>query len=463
MSGIKLYDQIRPYTEIIPVWTKGHYYANGSFVVVKTGDSDQLVDGTCQLDYFIATRTHPQSEHNPNDSENNGWYLFTSNKVFDSDDFSFASLRSKVYGLKFDFDSDNAFVTQVLQQSNAKADDLISGSGTFGPSVLSLNSRLSEVESRGIIDYIDSDSVHLGILIWDSDDNSYKTIRTVLSLNGAPAGLDNNIPVNLIPTLRGTLDDRPNVASNGTIFTVFGDSESINNGSVFVFKDGEGWLPIVNNKRVDTDARYINRDSDVMVGSLFINYTPSDDQDAVSKRYVDETINGFDSDKEDIIPQYQSITDVDEFLQTGRLFISRDTTTLYTKQTQTDNVAVNSTPQFLFETFLDVSVVSGVVNDFIVVEYRNISNKYPGTLVLRENGSNFPFVPAGNCTLTGGFRTLTPNQTQFSIEMLGRVSFASSYELTHVAHNGFVRRAVKPAGTNQWIVDNGKDFDYGNF
>lgn len=496
MAGIRYYRKLEPVAQLVPTWTPKHFYHEGALVAVKTGDSDQLKNGTARLDYYIALWSHdpvdqskyndyrwepyrrfygrnvPDSEgllrYSPKRGEDLGWFHFASSGPFDSEERNFPALRSKVYGIRESFDSDEGALQDIIDFAVAGAGTVNSLGAFYWARLGAIVNRNDSLElNKRILDLQDSDIVNAGIIIWDSEEQTYKTKVTILTVNGASASSTGNIPLSLVNTIRGTRDDRStSTAGPGTIFIIEDDSEVALNGAGFVRRNDGLWSPLSTSDRDAKNLRYINTTGDALTGRVKLEYTPVDDEDAVPKSYV--TVRRDDSDKQNVIKQYD-VVDLNRGIDETPLndyFIDRENFVLYWNGEDGVQPA-HSTEESVFEKLISVTVdsVSDAFNDLLVFQTQNFSNKYYCKVSIKRNGVGVPFVPGQNCALTANKLTLVnANLNAFSLKILGsRIDNTGLYEVSIVYHNGDSSFATKQIGSSTWVVVNPPEFDYGSF
>lgn len=496
MAGIRYYRKLEPVAQLVPTWTPKHFYHEGALVAVKTGDSDQIKNGTARLDYYIALHSHypvetrdrkdlywesyrrtygrdePDSEQvlnkTPRNTENIGWFHFASSGPFDSDERNFPALRSKVYSIKGDFDSDEGAIQDILDWAVAGAGTVNSLGAFYWARLDAIVDRNDSLElNKRILDLQDSDIVNAGIIVWDSEEQTYKTKVTILSVNGATVSSTGNIPLSLVNTVRGTFDDRStNTSGPGTIFIIDNDSDSELNGAGFVKRTNGSWSPLSTSDRDAKNLRYINTTGDALTGYVKLGYTPVDDEDAVPKSYVGARRD--DSDKQNVIKQYD-VVDLNQGIDETPLndfFIDRENFVLYWNG-ENGVQAAHSTEENVFEKILGITVdsVSDAFNDLLVFQTQNFSNKYYCKVSVTRDGVGVPFVPGQNCALTANKLTpLNANLNAFSLKILGsRIDNTGLYEVNVVYHNGESSSATKQIGSSVWVITNPAEFDYGSF
>ena len=496
MAGIRYYRKLEPVAQLVPTWTPKHFYPEGALVAVKTGDSDQLKNGTARIDYYIALHAHypaetrqrkdlywesyrrtygrdePDSEEvlnkSPKTPENIGWFYIASSGLFDSDERSLPALRAKVYGLRQNVDSDQYVVRNLYDQAIAGAASAKSNEASYWIRLNDIVSRTDILElNKKILSLQDSDVVNAGIIVWDSAEQTYKTKVAILTVNGASASTTGNIPLSLVNTIFGTRDDRTDsTASAGTIFIVDEDSEVSLNGAGFVKRTDGSWSPLSTSNRIAKNLRYINTSGDALTGHVKLEYTPVDDEDAVSSSYVDARRD--DSDKQNVIKQYNAVDSnqgVDE-TAFNDYFIDKDNVVLYWNNEEGVEPA-HSLDAYEFQKLISLSIdsISDANNDLLVFQTQNFSNKYYCKVSITRNGVGVPFVPGQNCALNANKLTLlTANSTAFTLKILGsRIDNTGLYQVNIVYHNGESSSATKQIGSSVWVVKNPPEFDYGSF
>ena len=110
----------------------------------------------------------------------------------------------------------------------------------------------------------------------------------VKTVNGVVPDAAGNVAVALGNVSTGLSGAYPASAVEGDIFIVSGDTTE-NNGKTYIY-DGSSWVEISGPDMAAYDARYVNVTGDTMTGTLTLSGAPTTDNEAATKKYVDDLV-----------------------------------------------------------------------------------------------------------------------------------------------------------------------------
>lgn len=462
----RIYIDKQPYVQRYPMWFGNVYYQQGSIVSrpFPAGiDSDSEV---VYYNYYVAQREiQPYSLPPENNSK---WTLWVSGdpnyKLFqlDSEVFDYLNeVRLEYLNLALEIDSDIAFNLQNISN--------ISG---YDSELRKLVSQTKEIRERNIIDSLfDSEAQDGKAIAWDSDNQRFKFIRPVLSVNGFLPNAAGEVNFSYLQTKTGARDDRLDSDLDGTIFIVVGDSDSEAQGLTYSYVSNK-WVRVIGFTEKENDVRYVNLTGDTMTGNLLLKGDPVRDSEAATKAYVD---NFNDSDKQDKIIILNTLSDLLSYVyEESRLYFVKENNSLWI-------FSGGGLRQFtiprerVFNPVMTEAITSNLTGssfDITVKTYR-FSSQVGGTLSLaRNNNPTFtPFALINNVTGTYNVANQVENMTlvnsavqSFKIRVPGILVSSDTYNLIFTTHDGLTNNIIiNSTPTTVTFSDANRIFNFGTY
>lgn len=455
MAGPRIYGRSTPYVHRIAEWSSNNFYSDGTIVRTLSSDSDSYL--------YVCLEDHRSNDSDNTLENRDKWVLWKFSGPVDSDaPFSFALAKTLVNNLLTTYSNDQVYFDGYVNYYSTIVPTLYDSDG-IDSEITQAGIEIERINDKPITDYLDSDYEHLQIFVWDSDTETWKNQRRILSVNSVTQNSLRDIPLSINMTYYGPLDDRPDSEVKGSIFIVNGDSDSDNNGRSFAFIDS--WTEILKDVRLNVNLYLrVNPNNYHLKGSLLVqNLIPSLDSEIVSKYYVDQIANS--SIKQDRFITFDSENTVDTSLLVNGDFIinTNKAELLYFNGINTSYV--NKTSYGDFSTIEDA-----ITNGTIIQVFCNaLSTSVEGTLSLQNNGVYQPFTLAANCagTSVSGIATqfvlLSESLQSFDISITGGITLGNKYILRYTSHDGFTTELVKEAGVSDWTLTEIKEMDYGTY
>ena len=461
MSGTRLHKKSTPVTRRFPRWSKTNYYPKGEVVFQNVIDSENI-------DLYVSLSSHYSNDSDKslylNDSDyalnESLWSHYVTSRPIDSETKSFASLNRRIKHIILSYDSDQlVFDSDVLWLTNTIP--LLPDSDSIDSDLKRAKSDTTNLLSDNFIfSLIDSDVKHKGTVYWDSDYKSYKTTVTVRTLNTIGPDSTGNIPLTFMRVLNGSKDDRPDSDVEGTIYVIANDSDDIDNGISYIFKDG--WSLFVTPDRANNDKKFLRSSGGSMKGPLIVP-PPTESTQIVNRKYVDLNIRDTKQDGFGFFDS-EGLIDVSQFDSDNFIVLTKDAPSLlFTDKINT--IAIGDVDK------LDVENIDSAASDSekIYVQVSNFSSFVGGNLQLTKNGLPQTFTLDLNSvcdSIVNGvalnFRLLSSNSQSFSIKVNGGILLTDQFTLKYFTHSGDVSVIEKQSGSDVWIVET-KIFDYGNY
>lgn len=461
MSGTRLHKKSTPLTRRFPRWSKTNYYPKGEIVYQNVIDSDNI-------DLYVSLSNHYSNDSDKslylNDSDytlnTSVWSLFVSSRVLDSDNKSIANINKRVKHIVLSFDSDQLWIDSDVKWLRDTI-PLLPDSDSVDSDLKRARSDIGNILSgERIFSFIDSETVDNGLIIWDSDSQTYKTVVSVRTLNTFGPDSTGNLPLSFMRVLNGTKDQKPDSELNGTIYIVANDSDDSDNGTSFIFNNG--WESFISPDRIRNDKKFLKSSGGSLKGPLFVPPATEPEQ-IVSRKYVDLFVRDVKQDGFGFFDSEQKI-DTSVFDSDNLFVLTNDVPSLwYTDKINTSVIGDVDK--------LDVENIDSTVSDSdqIFVQVSNFSSFVGGNLQLYKNGSLHTFTLTSNAVCdsnVGGtavnFRLISSNNQNFSIKVGSVISLMDEYTLKYFTHSGDVSVITKQTNQIVWVVDN-KIFDYGNY
>lgn len=462
----RIYVKTDPYVRRYPDYEPSVFYQAGSIVSrsFQVNDSDSDI---VYYNFYVAQRDTQPFGLNPEQTGSN-WILWISGDpkfvTFwnDSDVYAYLGKTEQNYLLKFsDVDSDLVVIKNDI--------NTILG---YDSEIKAIQNDIRTLEERNLIDsLIDSEASEGRAISWDSDNQKFKFITPVLSVNNVLPDANGNVSYTFIETKTGTKDDRLDSDQNGTIFIIVGDSDSDRNGTAYSFTD-IGWVRLIGYTEKENETRYVDVTGDSMIGPLYLIGDPTSDSEAATKSYVD---NFSDSDKQDKIIILNSQSDLSAATKTeGRIyFVKADNTVwLYTGGSLKQFVIPGE--RIFDPVLLEARTLNKTASSFdIEVKTYRFSDKIGGTLSLYKNNSIIATVFALYANIDGTYNLVnqienarlvsSTNQT-FTIRVPVVFQTSDVWQLDYYSHDG-VLTSITVDGANNKVAfsESNRIFNFGEY
>lgn len=453
MAGTRLQRHNTPVVNRLPSWSVENFYDEGRLLWAKHFDSELI-------DVYVCIKSHVPNDSDRvmffQDSEETPvlnetyWWHWVSDRVLDSEEFSFASLNRKVrsYSRKIDSDIIQVDPRYVWLLNTVPT---LPDSDSVDSDLLDANIRLDIMENKHITQFFDSDARHKNIVVWDSETQKYVSRVVVRSFNGFKPDPDANIPLSLVNILSGTRDDIPASTINGSIFVFSGDSDVNTTGDSFLF-DSDHWRPIISPERESLDQKFLMVSGErPMRGPLLVNI-PTSPMQIASKKYVDAFVKTV---KQDTFQFFENETQINITLDSENFVVVKDQPSLhFYDKINTSMVGDLNDVQVNFK---DVTVVTP---NLLRVETNYFSRQLDGVFQLKKNGNPEPFVSDSDDNFAFGNKLVDQANQYFLLNLTNAFDVSQAYEMTYTQHDGDVARITKEAGVSNWVVE-GDNYDFG--
>ena len=459
----RIYIDKNPYVNRLPVFNSGVFYYSGSIVSksfqVSDSDSDSVY-----YNFYVSKRDVLPGGLEPDVGDD--WTIWVSGdpnlKSFynDSDIYTYLDALQDDYQVYYvSTDSD---LSVLSSQVNS-----IFG---FDSDINEIKADIKTIEERNLIDsLVDSEASDKKAIAWDSDNQRFKFVTAVLSVNGTLPDANGNVSYSFTETKTGTRDDRLDSDVNGTIFVVSDDSDSDANGSTFAFTDS-GWVRMVGYSDKENELLYVNTSGDTLTGPLILSRDPVSDSEAATKGYVD----GFnDSDKQDkiiILPTIVSLYSAS--YENNRIYYVKENSTLWIYTSGLLKQFVIPGQRVFDPVLLEATAKNKVLASFdIDVETYRFSSFLPGQLYVVKNGSsNAPIIIQSNITGTyeannsiSDCKLVDSGNQSFTIKVVETFESNSTYRLVFVAHDGATTNIILGNKNAVSFSETNRTFNFGEY
>ena len=462
----RIFVRTDPYVKRYPVFEPGVFYQTGSVVSrsFQVNDSDSDI---VYYNFYVAQRDIQPLGLNP-EQTGSDWVLWISGDpkfaTFwnDSDVYAYIDKADETYQTKFtDVDSD---LRDVRDEVN-----VLLG---FDSEIKAIQHDIRALEERNLIDsLIDSEASEGRAISWDSDNQKFKFITPVLSINNVLPDANGNVSYTFTQTKTGTRNDRLDSDQNGTIFIVVGDSDSDQNGTTYSFTD-IGWVRLIGFTEKENEIRYVDVTGDSMTGPLYLAGNPTSDSEAATKSYVD---NFNDSDKQDKIIILATQSDLAAATkQEGRIYFVKADNTVWLYDSATLKQFIIPGERIFDPVLLEARAVNKTVTFFdIDVKTYRFSDKLGGTLSLYRNGSSVATAFALNTNINGTYnlssqvenaRLFNASNQSFRIRVPIVFQTVDTYRLDFYSHDGvFTSITIDGANNKVAFSESNRIFNFGEY
>lgn len=467
MSGTRLQNKSTPITNRLPQWSYTNYYEEGNLVWSKVFDSESFELYICVRNHYSGDSDgslviHDSDSLTPDLLNEKNWRLFVKEGPFDSDSRSLAAINWKTRNYRQTIDSDIKISTAQINWLLSTV-PFLPDSDSVDSDIKIANEKIIEINSKTITDMVDSDSVHNGLIVWDSDSAAYTTKLFIYTFNGIGPDENGDIPLSLVKVISGTKDDKPDSELNGSVFIVSGDSESSSNGTSYVFDNGS-WVSFISPDRKRYDKKFLRSNGDnSLVGSLYVP-DPIQDTQIVNKKYVDDFVK---DNKQDQFNLFDSEGAVDlSLIDSENFYVIKSRPTLHFYDKINNNIIGESIDDLT--NFKDVSVVSPNVlnittNYFSSIVYGNLQVKRNGVLeaFTIDSSSNLDY-NAIVANVAQDSKLKDQFNQSFTLNLSSPYNVSDSYEISYTWTTSDTAKINKAAGSNDWIVA-GNNYDFGTY
>lgn len=220
-------------------------------------DSDELA--------LQHAKTHLENLLDSEYVKNRQWFAYAEGRL-DSDELEIQALKTKLENL---LDSEYAKNREMLTYLESRLDS----------DELAIQTNLNTLQNLLDSEYAKSREWYAyaeGRL--DSDEAFLQYISTnyVKTVNGIQPDISNNVILSVVGVRTGTEDQKrdaigSDIAGEGDVWVVSGDSDSQNDGRAYIFdSDANVWRTISGFDVAQSDARYVNTSGDTMTGGLTV-------------------------------------------------------------------------------------------------------------------------------------------------------------------------------------------------